>query len=201
MTKGGDKDVTTRNTERALVDKPDTTISPPGLHDGGANNKREEIYETSRLRNIYFNTFTKQSCLSELSVPAPILRASTLCFRGLATSSVTFCRLLAAFVVAVVDNRLCLMSARGWGFQSLIWELFRLRCRANCDPIAPSSQLLSDTFRWETSKWFCFIKILKGFSDAKRIRTYFELKYGNWKFLVSHREFSTFIEREKSRTR
>lgn len=32
ITKGGDKDVTTRKTDRALVDKPDTTISPPGLH-------------------------------------------------------------------------------------------------------------------------------------------------------------------------
>lgn len=32
ITKGGDKDVTTRNTERALVDSPETTMSPPGLH-------------------------------------------------------------------------------------------------------------------------------------------------------------------------
>lgn len=37
MTNGGDKDVTTRKTERARVDKPDTTISPPGLDVGGIN--------------------------------------------------------------------------------------------------------------------------------------------------------------------
>jgi hypothetical protein len=91
MTKGGDKDVTTRKTERALVDKPDTTISPPGLHFGVTNtnkirDEKKEIYETQRALNIYFITFTKQSYLSELSDPTPIQRVSTLCFQDLEAS-------------------------------------------------------------------------------------------------------------------
>jgi hypothetical protein len=44
MTNGGDKDVTTRNTERALVDKPETTISPPGLDNGEGNNKGKKRF-------------------------------------------------------------------------------------------------------------------------------------------------------------
>lgn len=119
MTNGGDKDVTTRKTERALVDKPDTTISPPGLHDE-INTKEKGIYETSRELNIYFNTFTKQSCLSELSAPAPIRHVSTWCFRGLAVSrSVTFSNPLAAFV-AVAGKRLCLSSELNLKSRSLI---------------------------------------------------------------------------------
>jgi hypothetical protein len=45
MTNGGDKDVTTRNTDRALVDKPETTISPPGLHgkQDGAEGQEERF--------------------------------------------------------------------------------------------------------------------------------------------------------------
>ena len=84
MTKGGDKDVTTRNTDLALVDKPDTTISPPGLsnkHNGRGQGEKEKIYETSRPANIHFVTFTIQSCLSELSDPAPIQHVSISCSR------------------------------------------------------------------------------------------------------------------------
>lgn len=108
MTNGGDKDVTTRKTERARVDKPDTTISPPGLHVEQTQTERarkEEIYETSRTLNIYFITFTKQSCLSEPSDPRPNRHVSILCFRDLgATLSVAFLSRRAASEAAAVGE-------------------------------------------------------------------------------------------------
>lgn len=129
MTNGGDKDVTTRKTERALVDKPDTTISPPGLrrrwnkHRIRNDMEKEEIYETSRTLNVYFITLTKQSCLNELFDPTPIQHVSTLCFQDLEASlSVTFSSRLVAFEAAAVAvvNRACCKMELNLTFRSLI---------------------------------------------------------------------------------
>lgn len=50
MTKGGDKDVTTRNTDRALVDSPDTTISPPGLHGKlSEDGEEQDLWDSRRM--------------------------------------------------------------------------------------------------------------------------------------------------------
>jgi hypothetical protein len=53
MTNGGDKDVTTRKTERARVDKPDTTISPPGLHDDGINTNKRRDGKKKRFMRLH----------------------------------------------------------------------------------------------------------------------------------------------------
>lgn len=145
ITNGGDKDVTTRKTERARVDKPDTTISPPGLQDAAnKDGKHKEIYETLRALNIYFITFTKQSCLSELFDPAPAQHVATWCFRDLAASlSVLF---LNQAPVVVDEVQACWSSALSWEFQSLIWALSPWHCRASSFQTKPSSQLLSSTF-------------------------------------------------------
>lgn len=99
ITKGGDKDVTTRKTDRARVDKPDTTISPPGLRRRmKMAKKNEEIYETPRPPSIYFIRFTRQSYLSELFYPAPVRRVSTLCFQCCRASAALYHRAASAVV-------------------------------------------------------------------------------------------------------
>lgn len=84
--------------------------------------EKEEIYETSRTLNIYFITFTKQSCLSELSDPAPIRHVSILCFRDLGASmSVPSSNHLAAFGVVVAGGfRVYCKLELNLGFRSLI---------------------------------------------------------------------------------